>query len=324
MKLPFKSALVTGGAGFIGSHLVEALVSAGCKVAVYDDLSSGNTANLKHLEGQFSFFQADIRDRPKLETALEGCEVVFHLAAIVSVPQTVENPIHSADVNEMGTLSVLDASRQAEVKRVVFSSSCAVYGDDPRLPKRENMAPKPLSPYAAQKLAAEYYAKVFNDLYGLETAVLRYFNVYGPRQDPSSPYSGVISIFMTKALLNEAAVIYGDGNQSRDFIYVEDVVKANLLAAIAKNVSGQVLNIGSGQSVRINDLWQAICALSGRRSDPQYASRRPGDIVASLAGMERAKELLGFECEASFQKGLEATFEWYCNNQMTSVEDQKT
>jgi UDP-glucose 4-epimerase len=315
MKLPFRSALVTGGAGFIGSHLVEALVSAGCKVRVYDNLSSGNTANLKHLEGQFSFFQADIRDREKLESALEGCEVVFHLAAIVSVPQTVENPIDSADVNEMGTLFVLDASRQTEVKRVVFSSSCAVYGDDPRLPKRENMAPKPMSPYAAQKLAAEYYAKVFYDLYGIETAVLRYFNVYGPRQDPSSPYSGVISIFMTKALLNEPAVIYGDGNQSRDFIYVQDVVKANLLAATAKNVSGQVMNIGSGQSVRINELWQAICTLSGRSSDPRYASKRPGDIVASLADMERARKLLGFECEASFEKGIESTFEWYRENQ---------
>lgn len=317
MKLPFKNVLVTGGAGFIGSHLVEALVSAGCQVRVYDNLSSGNTDNLRHLEGQFSFYQADIRDRQKLEAALEGCEVVFHLAAIVSVPQTVENPIESAEVNEMGTLFVLDASREAKVKRVVFSSSCAVYGDDPRLPKRENMAPKPLSPYAAQKLAAEYYAKVFYDLYGIETAVLRYFNVYGPRQDPTSPYSGVISIFMTKALLNEPVVIYGDGNQSRDFIYVRDVVKANLLAATASNVSGHVMNIGSGQSVCINDLWQAVCALSGRSRDPQYASKRPGDIVASLAGMERAKELLGFDCEASFEKGLESTFEWYCNNQMT-------
>jgi UDP-glucose 4-epimerase len=322
MKLPFKSALVTGGAGFIGSHLVEALVSAGCKVAVLDNLSSGNTANLKHLEGQFSFFQEDIRNRQMLEAALEGCEVVFHLAAVVSVPQTVENPVDSAAVNDMGTLFVLDAARQKEVKRVVFSSSCAVYGDDPRLPKRENMAPKPLSPYAAQKLAAEYYAKLFYDLYGTETAVLRYFNVYGPRQDPSSPYSGVISIFMTKALLNDPAVIYGDGNQSRDFIYVEDVVKANLLAATAKNASGQVMNIGSGRAVRINQLWHAICALSGRSLDPRYASKRPGDIVESLAGMQTAKELLDFECEVSFEKGLESTFEWYRKNQRSEDRGQ--
>jgi UDP-glucose 4-epimerase len=318
MKLPFESALVTGGAGFIGSHLVEALVSAGCRVAVYDNLSSGNTANLKHLEGQFSFFQADIRDRSKLEAALEGCEVVFHLAAIVSVPQTVENPIDSADVNEMGTLFVLEASRQAKVKRIVFSSSCAVYGDDPRLPKRENMAPKPTSPYAAQKVAAEYYAKIFNDLYGIETTALRYFNVYGPRQDPSSPYSGVISIFMTKALLNEPAVIYGDGNQSRDFIYVQDVVKANLLAATAKNVSGQVMNIGSGKSVAINHLWKAICAMSGQNLKPEYAPKRPGDIVESVAGIESASARLGFECEIPFEKGLEATFEWYRKSQKSN------
>ena len=314
MKLPFKRALVTGGAGFIGSHLVETLVSAGCTVAVIDNLSSGKTANLKHLEGQFSFFQEDIRNRKVLDAALEGCEVVFHLAAIVSVPQTVENPLESAAVNDLGTLSVLDAARQKKVKRVVFSSSCAVYGDDPSLPKLENMVPRPLSPYAAQKLAAEYHAKVFNDLYGIETAVLRYFNVYGPRQDPSSPYSGVISIFMTKALLNKPAVIYGDGNQTRDFVYVKDVVKANLLAASAENASGRVMNIGTGRAVRINHLWQAICTLCGRNLDPRYESERAGDIKASLAGTETAKELLNFECEVSFEKGLERTFEWYRHN----------
>jgi UDP-glucose 4-epimerase len=314
MKLPFKKALVTGGAGFIGSHLVEALVSAGCAVAVIDNLSSGRTANLKHLEGQFSFFREDIRNRKVLDAALEGCEVVFHLAAIVSVPQTVENPLESAAVNDLGTLSVLDAARQKKAKRVVFSSSCAVYGDDPSLPKQENMVPRPLSPYAAQKLAAEYHAKVFNDLYGIETAVLRYFNVYGPRQDPSSPYSGVISIFMTKALLNKPAVIYGDGNQTRDFVYVKDVVKANLLAASADNASGRVMNIGTGRAVRINHLWQAICTLSGRNLDPRYESERAGDIKASLAGTDTAKELLNFECEVSFEKGLERTFEWYRHN----------
>jgi UDP-glucose 4-epimerase len=311
MKLPFKSALVTGGAGFIGSHLVEALISAGCRVAVLDNLSTGNLENLKHLTGKFSLFQDDIRNQKALYAAAEGCQVIFHLAAVVSVPQTIENPIESAAINEMGSLSVFEAAREKKVQRVVFSSSCAVYGDDPRLPKLENMAPNPLSPYAVQKLAAEYYAQMFYDLYGLETAVLRYFNVYGPRQDPSSPYSGVISIFMTKALLNESAVIYGDGNQSRDFIYVQDVVQANLLAATARDVGGQVINIGSGQSVRVNDLWQAICTLSGRNREPQYDRKRPGDIVASLADVGRAKELLDFECETSFKAGLKSTFEWY-------------
>jgi UDP-glucose 4-epimerase len=311
MKLPFKKALVTGGAGFIGSHLVEALVAAGCKVAVLDNLSSGTTANLKHLEGHFSFFQEDIRNPKMLDTALQGCEVVFHLAAIVAVPQTIENPVESAAVNDLGTLSLLDAARQKKVKRVVFSSSCAVYGDDPHLPKQEAMTPKPLSPYAAQKLAAEYYTKLFNDLYGIETAVLRYFNVYGPRQNPASPYSGVISIFMTKALQNQPAVIYGDGNQTRDFVYVEDVVKANLLAATAGNAGGRIVNIGSGRAVSINRLWQAICALSGRNLDPRYASKRPGDVRESLAATATAKEILNFECEVSFEKGLASTFEWY-------------
>lgn len=311
MKLPFKSALVTGGAGFIGSHLVEALVSSGCRVAVLDNLSSGKYSNLEHLAGRFSFYPEDIRNRPALDAAVENREVIFHLAAVVSVPQTIKDPVDSAAVNDMGTLQVLDAARQKRVKRVVFSSSCAVYGDDSRLPNREDMHPKPLSPYAAQKMAAEYYAGVFHDLYGIQTPVLRYFNVYGPRQDPSSPYSGVISIFMTKALQNDPAVIYGDGNQSRDFIYVQDVVRANLLAASAKNAGGQVINIGSGSAVTINQLWQAICALCGRSLEPQYAGKRAGDIIKSLAGVDKAKTLLGFECEVPFKKGLEWTLEWY-------------
>jgi UDP-glucose 4-epimerase len=315
MKLPFKSALVTGGAGFIGSHLVEALISAGCRVAVIDDLSSGNYMNLKHLSGKFSFFQEDIRNEKALTVAAKDCEVIFHLAAVVSVPQTIENPIESAAINELGSLAVFETARKKRVQRVVFSSSCAVYGDDPRLPKLENMEPNPTSPYAVQKLAAEYYARMLYDLHGLETTVLRYFNVYGPRQDPSSPYSGVISIFMTKALLNEQAVIYGDGNQSRDFIYVQDVVRANLLAATTGDIGGQVINIGSGHSVRINDLWQAVCAVSGRNLKPEYAPKRPGDIVESVAGIQSAGERLGFECEIPFEKGLELTFEWYRKSQ---------
>ena len=324
MKLPFKSALVTGGAGFIGSHLVEALISAGCRVAVLDNLSTGNFINLKHLAGKFSFFQDDIRNQKALYAAAEDCQVIFHLAAVVSVPETIENPIESAAINEMGSLSVFETALEKKVQRVVFSSSCAVYGDDPRLPKLEDMAPNPLSPYAVQKLAAEYYAKMFYDLHGLETTALRYFNVYGPRQDPSSPYSGVISIFMTKALLNEPAVIYGDGNQSRDFIYVQDVVRANLLAATTQGVGGQVLNIGSGKSVAINQLWKTICSLAGHNLKPEYAPKRPGDIVESVAGIKSAGERLGFECEIPFEKGLEATFEWYRKSQRSAVRSQKS
>jgi len=315
MKLPFKNALVTGGAGFIGSHLVEMLVSEGCKVAVLDNLSSGNYRNLKHLEGQISLFKDDIRNQQALNAAAKGCEVIFHLAAVVSVPQTIEDPVDSAAVNDMGSLFILETARQQKARRVVFASSCAVYGDDLRLPKQEDMAPKPQSPYAVQKLASEYYASVYHELYGLETAVLRYFNVYGPRQDPSSPYSGVISIFMTKALQQAPALIYGDGSQSRDFIYVQDVVRANLLAATAKGVSGQAINIGSGSSVTINHLWNAICAQSGQNLKPKYAPKRPGDIVESLAAIDSAKTLLGFEPETSFEKGLKSTFEWYRQNQ---------
>ena len=319
MILPFKSALVTGGAGFIGSHLVEALISAGCRVAVLDNLSSGNYSNLKHLERQFAFYQDDIRNQKALYAAAEDCQVIFHLAAMVSVPETIENPIESAAINEMGSLSVFEAALEKKVQRVVFSSSCALYGDDPRLPKLEDMAPNPLSPYAVQKLAAEYYAQMFYNLHGLETTALRYFNVYGPRQDPSSPYSGVISIFMTKALLNEPAVIYGDGKQSRDFIYVQDVVRANLLAAAARSVGGQVMNIGTGSAVVISELWKAICTLSGQNLEPLYAPKRPGDIVESVAGIGSAKALLGFEPEISFEKGLEATFEWYRKSQRSAV-----
>jgi nucleoside-diphosphate-sugar epimerase len=319
MKIPFKNALVTGGAGFIGSHLVESLITAGCRVAVLDNLSTGHFANLKHLEGKFSFYQDDIRNQKALAAATEDCEVVFHLAAVVSVPQTVENPLESATVNELGSLSVLETARQKNVRRLVFASSCAVYGDDPRLPKTEDLQPNPLSPYAVQKVAAEYYARVFHDQYGLETAVLRYFNVYGPRQDPSSPYSGVISIFMTRALQSEPAVIYGNGNQSRDFIYVQDVVRANLLAAAAKGVCGRAMNIGTGRSVSIKQLWETICALSDQNIKPEYAPKRSGDIVASLAGIESAKTNLGFESEVSFEEGLESTFEWYRKNQRSEV-----
>ena len=315
MKLPFKRALVTGGAGFIGSHLVEMLVSEGCKVTVLDNLSSGNYSNLKHIEDQISFCEDDIRNQKALNMAIADCEVVFHLAAIVSVPQTIDDPIDAALVNDMGTLLIFEAARQQKVRRVVFASSCAVYGDDMRLPKQEDMTPKPQSPYAVQKLTSEYYARVFYELYDLETVALRFFNVYGPRQDPSSPYSGVISIFMTKALQHAPAVIYGDGNQSRDFIYVQDVARANLLAAAAPEVSGQVINIGSGISVNINQLWEAIYKLSGKNLKPEYAPKRPGDIVKSVAAIDSAKTRLGFEPETSFEEGLKLTFEWYRKRQ---------
>ena len=311
MKNDFNNALVTGGAGFIGSHLVEALLSVGCKVTVLDNLSTGNLQNLEPVMDRITFYENDIRELEMLEKAAESCDVIFHLAAVVAVQQTISNPVESAIINDIGTINVLEAARTKNARRVVLASSCAVYGDDPRLPKRETMTPMPASPYAVQKLSAEHYARVYFDLFGLETVSLRFFNVYGPRQDPSSPYSGVISIFMAKAASKQVPVIYGDGNQSRDFIYVKDVVKANLLAAGSETLAGNVLNIGSGSQVHINRLWDLIASLGGQRSAPRYESERSGDILNSVAGMEFTQSILNFKNDFTLEQGLKMTFDWY-------------
>ena len=322
MQIDFNKALVTGGAGFIGSHLVEALLSVGCKVTVLDNLSTGNLLNLGPVTDQITFYKNDIRELEMLEKAAEGCDVIFHLAAVVAVQQTISNPVESTMINDIGTLNVLEAARAKNVRRVVLASSCAVYGDDPRLPKQETMTPRPASPYAVHKLSAEHYARVYFDLFGLETVSLRFFNVYGPRQDPSSPYSGVISIFMAKAASNQVPVIYGDGNQSRDFVYVKDVVKANLLAAGKDNLAGNVLNIGSGSYVLINRLWELIASLGGQRSAPRYEPARSGDILHSVAGMELTKSILHFKNDFTLEQRLEMTFDWY-KGQMTEDRIQK-
>lgn len=314
MSSKISQALVTGGAGFIGSHIVEALIKRGCKVTVLDNLSTGSELNLIAVKKNITFVEGDIRDRRVLEDASKGCDTIFHLAAMVSVPETIENPVDSAWINDMGTLFVLQAARVNGVRRVVFSSSCAVYGDDPRLPKNETMNPAPCSPYAVQKLTAEHHLRLACELYGLETVSLRYFNVYGPRQDPSSPYSGVISIFLNKAVNNQTPVIFGDGKQSRDFIYVDDVVKANLLAATEAPAGGEIINIGTGADIRINRLWDMICALTGNSLQPQYQSARSGDIYASVADINHAKSLLGFEIDYPFANGLELTYRWYQAN----------
>jgi UDP-glucose 4-epimerase len=230
---------------------------------------------------------------------------------MVSVPQTVDNPVDSAMINGMGSLFALEAARQNNVKRVVFASSCAVYGNDPDLPKHENMNPNPQSPYAVQKLISEFYARLYHDLYGLETVCLRYFNVYGPRQDPSSPYSGVISIFLTQAASNSPPVIYGSGNQYRDFIFVKDVVRANLLAANANEARGKIFNIGTGRFVSVNQLWEMISRITAFEIEPEYKPQRAGDILESVADIAFAKKDLGFEPEYSFEKGLEITFNYY-------------
>lgn len=310
-ELNFKLALITGGAGFIGSHIADALVSAGCEVRVIDNLTSGHLENLAHLGNRVTFIEGDIRDADVLEQAADGCDVIFHEAAVVSVTRTVEAPVETASVNDMGTLQVLDTARRKGVRRVVLASSSAVYGDDPVMPKNEDMRPKPMSPYAVQKLTGEYYARLYHELYGLETVCLRYFNVYGPRQDPSSPYSGVISIFMTRAFSGEPPVVYGDGEQCRDFVFVSDVVQANLLAGNLPGSSGMVFNVGTGTAMTVNDLWRGITQRAGIDVEPAYAPPRAGDIRESLSSIERAGSILGFQPAYDFERGIASTMAWY-------------
>lgn len=311
IAIPFSRALVTGGAGFIGSHLAETLCAKGCRVAVLDNFTTGSRENLSGIDGDLAVVEGDIRDLPLLESAAEGCDVIFHEAAVVSVPQTVEDPIGTAQINEMGTLNVFEAARRAGVRRVVFASSSAIYGDDPEVPKRETMPSAPLSPYAVHKSVGEQYAHVYRRLYGLETVCLRYFNVYGPRQDPGSPYSGVISIFMSRASDGGRPLIFGDGEQYRDFVYVADVVAANLLAAAADGAGGQPCNVGTGEITTIRGLWERIAAIAGAGRAPEHRPPRAGDIVASVADTERAHTLLGFLPQTPLEEGLRRTWQWY-------------
>lgn len=314
MAIEMKNVLITGGAGFIGSHIAETLVARGCDVTVIDNLASGHIENIEGLGDKVNFIEGDIRDGTILSRAAKGCDVIFHQAAVVSVTQTVAEPVSSTEVNDLGTLKVLDAARQNSVKRVVLASSSAVYGDDPQSPKVETMVPRPLSPYAVQKLTNEFYAHLYYKLYGLETVCLRYFNVYGPRQDPSSPYSGVISIFMKKAAETAVPTIYGNGQQTRDFVYVTDVVQANLLAATSDDAPGKVFNVGTGETISIKDLWYHVSGLNNFEADPEYAQPRPGDIVHSLASIQEATDRMGFQPSVTLNKGLSQTLIWYQNN----------
>ena len=306
-----KKCLITGGAGFIGSNLVERLLGDGVQVRILDNLTTGSLENIEPFLGEIEFKQGDVRDLDMLQEVMVGVEVVFHQAAVVSVPRSVEDPIEAAMVNDLGTLHVLEGARRVGVRRVVFASSCAVYGDLPQLPKREDMETMPLSPYAASKLHGETYSLLYSDLYGLEAVCLRYFNVYGPKQDPTSPYSGVISIFMDRAVRGELPTIFGDGEQFRDFVYVADVVRANLLAAYRDNIAGAVINVGTGSFVTVNGLWGNISQLAGVEGEPERAAERPGDIRESVADITRARELLAYEPHYSFEEGLRLTWEWY-------------
>ena len=307
--------LVTGGAGFIGSHLCEALVKRGERVRVLDNLMTGKSSNLAHLEGQVELIEGDIRDYEVTRQAAEGVGIVFHEAAIPSVPRSVADPRLNHETNVDGTFNLLMAAREAGVRRVVYAASSSAYGDTETLPKAEAMLPSPLSPYAAAKLFGEYYCQVFTRVYGLETVALRYFNVFGPRQDPSSPYSGVISKFVTALLAGERPVIYGDGEQSRDFTYIDNVVDANLRAAEAPAAAGQVINVAIGERITLNRLLAELQRIIGTDLQPRYEEKRAGDVRHSLADITLARQLLSYESLVSLSEGLRRTVEWYRENQ---------
>jgi nucleoside-diphosphate-sugar epimerase len=304
------SYLVTGGAGFIGSHLTEELVRRGERVRVADSLITGHRKNLAHLSG-IDFLEGDLADIAVAKRAVQGIDYVLHQAAIPSVPRSVEDPITSNRANIDSTLNVLVAARDARVKRVVYAGSSSAYGNTPTLPKHESMPTNPLSPYALQKLVGEQYMQMFTALYGLETVTIRYFNVFGPRQDPSSPYSGVISIFATALLENKSPTIYGDGEQTRDFTYVANVVDGVLRAVEAPDASGQVVNVATGSSISLNRLFTTMRDILGSSLNVAYAPVRSGDVKDSLADITRARVLLGYEPLVSFEAGLRKTIDWY-------------
>jgi nucleoside-diphosphate-sugar epimerase len=305
------SYLVTGGAGFIGSHLCETLAARGDRVRVVDSLITGKRENLAQLGDRVQFIEGDLADLDTARRAVEGCEFVLHQAAIPSVPRSVKDPITSNRANIDATLAVLVAARDAGVRRVVYAGSSSAYGDTPTLPKREDMPTAPLSPYALQKLVGEQYLQMFTRLYGLETVTIRYFNVFGPRQDPSSPYSGVISLFVSALVEGRPPTIYGDGEHTRDFTYVANVVDGVLRACTAPGASGEVINVATGGRVSLNQLFSTIRDLTLARVEPVYESPREGDVKDSQADITKAQRLLGYQPLVSFEEGLRRTLEWY-------------
>jgi UDP-glucose 4-epimerase len=303
--------LVTGGAGFIGSHLVERLVREGATVRVVDNLSTGRKENLASVWDKIQWFQGDVCDQALMEEVVQGVDCIFHQAALASVPRSLEAPLETHAACATGTLTVLEAARRAGVRRVVYAASSSAYGNRPTSPKQETDLPEPISPYAAAKLAGEYYCQAFTAAFGLETVVLRYFNVFGPRQDPDSPYSAVIPIFITAILRGRRPVIYGDGRQSRDFVYVENVVEANLLAAHSAGAVGRVLNIGSGRATDLLTLLALLSRLLGREVQPEFAPPRPGDVRESLADISLAHRVLGYQPQVDFEEGLRRSIGYY-------------
>lgn len=306
--------LVTGGAGFIGSNTVEELVRCGHEVTVLDNFSSGKESNLAGVRDRIELIRGSITEPETVRAACRGVDYVLHLAARTSVPRSMREPLETNHVNVDGTLNVLLAARDANVKRVVFSASSSAYGETPTLPKRESMTPAPISPYGVTKLMGEIYGQLFYRVYGTEFVALRYFNVFGPRQDPDSPYSGFLSRLIASFLEKREFVIYGDGQQSRDFTYVANVVQANLLACTAQGAPGLVFNIGTGQRYTLNQTLQILMGINGRKFKAEYGLARQGDILHSQADISEAREKLGYTPDVGFEEGLRRTWDWFCAN----------
>jgi UDP-glucose 4-epimerase len=306
--------LVTGGAGFIGSNITAKLVSQGCFVRVVDNLLTGKKGNLAGIIDRIEFIEADMGDEKIAHSAMKDIDVVLHQGALPSVPRSVDDPAATHKHCVDATFTLLLAARDAGIKRFVYASSSSAYGDTPTLPKVETMRPEPLSPYAAAKLVGEYYAKVFYKVFGLETISLRYFNVFGPYQDPTSQYAAAIPAFVTAILKDEPPTVFGDGEQSRDFTYVDNVVEANLLAARVKHTAGEIVNIACGRAVTVNEIIDMINDLAGKNIKPVYDPPRPGDVKHSLADITLAKKTIGFEPTMPFKQGLELAIDWYRDN----------
>ena len=310
--------LVTGGAGFIGSNTVDELVRRGHSVVVLDDLTAGKEENLADVRAKITFVKGSITELDVVQKAIHQADHVMHLAARTSVPRSVKDPLETNRINIEGTLNVLVAARDNRIKRVVFAASSSAYGETPTLPKVESMEPKPISPYGVSKYVGELYAAVFGRCYGLETVCLRYFNIFGPRQDPDSPYSGVLSRFASAFLSDERPVIYGNGEQTRDFTFVENAVQANLLACEAPGAAGQIFNIGTGSRISLNQTLELFRRISGKALQPQFEPPRDGDIRDSQADISKAREMLGYEPVVAFEEGLQRTYAWYQQNHAKS------
>ncbi len=308
-----RSYLITGGAGFIGSNIAHELVRRGEKVRIVDNFSTGHRGNIEDILDDVDLMEADVRDLEGMKRAVEGVDFVLHQAALASVARSVRDPLASNEVNVTGTLNLLIAARDAGVKRFVFAASSSIYGDAPDLPKAEGMTPRPISPYAVNKLLGEHYCRIFHNIYSLETVCLRYFNVFGPRQDPASEYSAAIPRFITAMLEGETVTIYGDGEQSRDFTYVKNVVDANILACEAPDAAGEVINVACGDQIGLNQLISAMEEHLGINARRLYTQRKIGDVMHSCADISKARKLLGYEPIVGFDEGLGRTVEWFKN-----------